>query len=303
MKPTFLALATVVLLAATLVINAAHMNDLDFEVENKTGRTIFVTCFAYVHKGDFRHWRWDKSPVVEIPDGKTDFIDVDTIDDAQDRENTYGYLSVFNDKKNADEAVIELVDERNLLDLDRLINLKNKKVIVEIEKYGLKEFYEYDFTAQNAEIKKSPELDFVVENRTGKTIIVCCFVYQKRGKGRWIPELGEKDDASVWRFDKTPLVTIKPGQQQKIDADTIIAVRDRTYVRGYLAVFDGNERNKAEQSTYEHLESNRKLNLGLLSTIKNKKIIVEVEKYGIMPNFIDYTIKPLSKIDFKTVNR
>jgi hypothetical protein len=303
MKQTLFGQLVVTLLICTHLLHAKGVNELDFDVENKTGKAIFATCFAYVHKGDFRHWRWDKSPVVEIPDGTIKTIDVDTIGDTQDRESTYGYLGVFNDKKSADEAVIELTDERNLLDVDRIVDLRGKKVSVQIEKYGLKEFLEYDFTAQEAAKTKSTELDFMVENNTGKTIIVCCFVYEKRGKGRWIPELDDKDDATVWRFDKTPLITLKPGQKATLDVDTIIADRDRDYVRGYLAIFDANERSKAEQSTYELLESSRKLNLGLLSTVKNKKIIIGIEKYGIMPNFIDYTTKPVSKIDFKKVNR
>jgi hypothetical protein len=303
MKQTLFGQLAVTLLICTPLLHAAGVNELDFDVENKTGKAIFATCFAYVHKGDFRHWRWDKSPIVEIPDGTVKTIDVDTIGDTQDRGSTYGYLGVFNDKQTADDAVIELTDERNLLDVDRLVDLHGKKVSIQIEKYGLKEFLEYDFTAQKTAEKEPTELDFMVENHTGKTIIACCFVYEKRGKGRWIPELDDKDDATVWRFDKTPLITLKPGQQEMLDVDTIIADRDRNYVRGYLAVFDENERSKAEQSTYELLESSRKLNLGLLSTVKNKKIIVGIEKYGIMPNFIDYTTKPLSKIDFTKVNR
>ncbi|MFA5306725.1 MAG: hypothetical protein WC365_04715 [Candidatus Babeliales bacterium] len=300
MRSLFRALAALTLFTAGLY--ASHTAELDYTVENKTGKTIYCTCFSYVHKGDFRRWRWDKSPVVEIQNGATAIIDVDTLDNEQDRTAVYGYLGVFDNQQSADDAVIELVDERKLIDIDRLSELKGKKVTVEIEKYGHKEFFEYDFVPDTASTEKSSEIDFMVENRTGKPIIVCCFVYEKRGKGRWIPELEAKDDATVWRFDKTPLITLKPGEKKMLDIDTIISGRDRSYVRGYLAVFDGSEREEAEKATYEQLETRRKLNLGLLSTLKNKKVIVNVEKYGIMPNFIDYTTKPLSKIDFKKIH-
>jgi hypothetical protein len=238
MRSTFCAL--IALLLWTSGLYASHNGELDFTIENKTGKTIYCTCFSYIHKGSFRHWRWDKSPVVELQDGTTAIIDVDTIDDEQDRKDVYGYLGVFDDQQSAEDAVIELVDERKLLDIDRLSELKGKKITIGIEKYGHKEFLEYDFAPDTTAVEKSPELDFVVENRTGKTIIACCFVYEKRGKGRWIPELEDKDDATVWRFDKTPLITLKPGEKEALNVDTIIAGRDRNYVRGYLAVFDGN---------------------------------------------------------------
>ena len=61
------------------------------------------------------------------------------------------------------------------------------------------------------------------------------------------------------------------------------------------------EEMKAYEATYEQLESDRKLNLGELMRLKNKKIVIDVEKYGMLNDFLDYTIKPVSHIDFTKV--
>lgn len=277
--------------------------ELDFEVENHTGKTVYVTCFVYQRKRDFGHWRWDKSPVYKLEDNQTAIIDLDTIPDEQDRNNVFGYLGVFNDEKTAQDATYELTDDHYLLDLDLVSQLQGKKVTLEIEKYGKKgEFFEYDFVQiKGTENHVPPELDFSVENKTGKPILVTCFVYEKKAKGRWIAATETKDDMSVWRFDKTPIIRLEPDQIGIIDVDTITGDRDRNYMRGYLAVFDVDEQDEIEKATYELLDSKHKLHLGELSYLKNKKVVIDIEKYGIMEDFIDFTIKPVKKIDFTTI--
>ncbi len=279
-------------------------NELDFDVENRTGKTVFVTCFDYQRKRNFGHWRWDKSPVYKLEPGQTVTVDIDTIPNDQDRNNVFGYLGVFNTQQEADDATYELTDDNLLLDLDRLIDLKGKKVTLEIEKYGSKgEFFEYDFVNKDGEEPMEEELDFVVENKTGKPLLVTCFVYEKKAKGSWSQAVDEKDDMSVWRFDKTPLIKIMPNEIGMIDVDTIAANRDRDYIRGYLAVFDLDEEKRARESTFELLPSRYKLPLGELPRLKNKKIVIEVEKYGTAEDFIDYVIKPVRKIDFTKIKQ
>lgn len=279
--------------------------ELDFDVKNETGKTVYVTCFAYQRKFDFGHWRWDKSPVYKLEDNQTVTIDVDTIPNEQDRNHVFGYLGVFNDQESADDATYELTDDRYLLDLDLLMQLKGKTVTLTIEKYGSRGvFFEYDFVNKDAAAKKNiPELDFPVENKTGKPVIITCFAYEKKAKGRWIAATDDKDDMAVWRFDKTPLIKLMPDEIGIIDIDTIVGNRDRAYVRGFLAVFDEDEEALAENSTFELLDTKYKLNLGELPRLKNKKIVIEVEKYGIMQDFVDFIVKPVSKIDFKKLKR
>lgn len=282
---------------------------LNFDIENQTGKTIYVTCFSYIKKRTLGNWRWDKSPIYKLDQKGTATIEVDLIKDEQDRVNVFGYLAVFETEKEASESIYELLDDHKKLDLDQLIHLQNKKVVIEIEKYGIVgEFYEYDFVKKKqTDTTIVPELDFLVENQTGKVINVVCYVYQKRAKGTWLAQkttaawttINEsRDDMSVWRFDKTPIITLNPGESKMVDVDTIIEPRDREYVKGSLAIYDENELKEADLDVYELLPAYRKLELGTLSNLKNKKIIVNVEQYGSTGQFMDFMIKPAQRIDF-----
>ena len=282
----------------------SSMEKLDFDVENDTGKTVYLTCFSYIKKRPLGYWRWDKSRVYEVKSGESATIDIDVIPDEQDRMSVYGYLGVFGTKKEADQATFELMDDRNKLDLDLLVNLKGKKVTLDVKHYGfLGEFFDFDFVKKNDEstTNEAPEVDFMVENNTGKTILITCFVYQKKAKGTWFAAVDEKDDMEVWRFDKTEVLTLAPGQSKIVDVDTITEKRDRDYVRGYLAVYDEHEAQKARDAIFELLPSRRKLYLGTLSLLKKKKIVIEVEEYGIAEDFIDFVMKPVQRIDFSKV--
>jgi hypothetical protein len=293
--------------------NTSADKELDVEVENKTGKTIYVTCFSYIKRRPFSRWRWNKSQVYKIKNNESTTIDLPTINDKEDRNNTFGYLGVFENKKNAENSIFELLDDAKKIDLDIVAQLKGKKVIIEIEKYGIDgEFYDYDFVKRTKLTQKYPELDFYVENKIGKPVYITCFVYQKKAKGTWLAiktkeawttDDETRDDMSIWRFDKTPVIKLMPNETKIIDVDTIIEPRDREYVRGYLVIFDENEKEMAEKSVYELLpiESRRKLDLGRLVDMKKKKIEIYTERYGIMGNLIDYSIKPTQKPDFKKV--
>lgn len=269
---------------------------LDFRVENDTGKTIYVVCFSYIRKHYFGRWRWDKSAIYKMSPADIALIDIDFIPDEQDRKHIFGYLAIFDTEEEAEAATFELISDQNLLDLDLLYELKDKKVTLSIEKYGFKgEFFEFDFVKKK-ESAGALELDFSVENRTGKTILVAGFIYEKKAKGSWFGAVDEKDDMSVWRFDKTPLLKLNQGESGIIDVDTIKQGRDRTYVRGYLAIFDENEEQLARDATYELLESWRKLNVGRLEDLANQKIVLGIEQYGIDQDFIDFVIKEPRKI-------
>lgn len=291
--------------------------ELDFKVENQTGKTVYITCFSYIKKRPFSRWRWDKSPIYKVEDNKTVVVDLPTIPDEEDRNNTFGYIGVFETKKEADDSTFELLNDNQKIDLDIITQLHNKKVTLEIEKYGIVgEFYDFDFKKidekvdKKKEIKKEPELDFYVENKTGKTIFVTCFVYEKKAKGTWLAKKTSeswnvneetRDDMTVWRFDKTPVIALKPNETGLIDVDTIIEPRDRIYIRGYLAIFDEDEKDMADKSIYELTSQQRKLDVGKLIDIKNKKISIYTQRYGITGNFIDYVVKPTQKPDIKKI--
>ena len=260
--------------------------ELDFQVQNTTGKTIYATCFSYIKKRPFTRWRWDKTDIYKIEPNQIVTIDVDTIPDKQDRENVYGYLAVFNNKKDAKDSVYELLDDKFKLDLDLLYKLKNQKVTIGVETYGFKgEISDYDFVPLQDREKKYPELDFVVENQTGKPVYVTCFVYQV------------KEDQPVWRYDKTPVRKIEPDDMAIMDVDTISKPYDRVYMRGYLGVFK--DKKQANDASFELLDPKNKLSLDRLAALKNKKIVLEVEHYGIKGDAIDFSVHPITRIDFK----
>jgi hypothetical protein len=263
-------------------------SELDFLVQNIAGKTIYVTCFSYIKKRLFTRWRWDKSDIYKIEPGQTVTVDIDTIPDEQERKNVYGYLAVFNNEQEANDSIYELLDDKVKVDLDLLYKLKNEVVKIGIEKYGIKgKLLDYAFEPINKKRATPPELDFFVENKTGKTLYLACFVYQL------------KEDLPVWRYDKTDVIKLMPNETKIIDVDTIAGKYERVYVRGYLAVFDENEKEKADQATYELLAPKNKISLERLAALKNKKVVLEIEKYGVEGDIIDYEVKPVRRIDFQ----
>ncbi len=149
---------------------------LDFCVENKTGKTIYIVCFSYMKKNQFRRWHWNKSNTYMLDDNKTTTIAIPHINDEQDKANIFGYLAIFDNQKDAEESIFELLHDKNKIELDLLIHLNRKKVVLEVEKYGIVgDFFDYDFVFKKQEANhKIPELDFVVENQTGKTTHIAC---------------------------------------------------------------------------------------------------------------------------------
>lgn len=292
-------------------------NKLDFVVENNTGKTVYITCFAYMKKHTFDRWRWVKSPIYKLDDTQSCTVSLPPIYDQENRESTFGYLAVLDNQQAADNAIYELLPDENKLELDLLAQLKGKKVVLEVEKYGFKkDFLEYDFVPEDETAEKQiPSLNFLVENKTGKTIIIAGFIFEKRAKGTWLAEktrvdwsAGEetRDDMSVWRFDKTPLLTLQNGQTGMVEVDTIIEKRDRDEVRGYLVIFDEDERREAEDATYELLPADKaknKLQINKLKDLQYRKVAIEVDSYGIVDDIIDYKIKPISRIDFKKIGK
>ena len=177
-------------------------HELDFQVKNETGKSIYLVCFSYIKKRPFARWRWDKSPVYHLNNNEMVTIDIDTIGDTKDRKNVYAYLAILKTQQAAEESIYELLNDKDKIDIDKLYKLKDKKlkVIIGIEKYGFKEdILDYKFVPKEEEEEEAnpPELDFLVENKTGKTIYVTCFVYQKQ------------KDETIWQYDKTPLIKLK----------------------------------------------------------------------------------------------
>lgn len=277
---------------------------LDFIVENKTGKTIYVCCFAYMRKLPLTQWNWRKSFVYEVKAQDSVIVHLPKVREADDRKNTFGILGVFEDFKEATDSTYELLPDENKIDLDLLEELHGKKVTIEIEKYGFKKpFYDYDFVKTDSKKTELPSLNFFVKNETGKPIYVTSFIYMKKAKGRWVAAIDDKDDMTVWRFDKTNIVQLEPNQTGTIEVESNDAERDRDYMLAFLGVFTNFEKTLAEQSTYELLAPENKLHLGPLKDVAGKTIALEVEQYGIAGDIVDYVVKEPHRIDFTKVAR
>ncbi len=268
-------------LAKNIDIVSTNNKELDFEIENQTGKAIYITCFSYIQKEPTTRWHWDKSAIYKIEDKNNIIVNIDTIPDKDNRENTFGYLAIFENELEAHESIYELTPDKNKIDIDKIYSLSNKKVVITIEKYGIKK-EKLDFKIEDKFKKKTipPELDFIVQNNTGKIIFITGFIYQV-----------EDNIRSVWNYDKTPVQKLKPGQQILIDVDTIKKHRDRKYMLGFLGVFEEHEEQQAHNSTYELLDGKNKITLGSISKLKNKKVIIEVEQYGSIGSITEFDIK------------
>ncbi len=256
--------------------------ELDVDVENRTGTRVFVVCFTYQRTYHTSRWHWDKSKVYELEDGQRATIDVETIPDLIDKDNVYAYLALFSSRNAAEKAIYELLDSKFKIDLDLLSKLKGKRVVLGVERYGFKgEVLDFDLVEKLGLQAGIPELDFVVQNNLGSPVHVACFVYQR------------KEDSPVWRYDKTPVIHLEPGEVSLIDIDTIAERYDREFMRGVLAVFPDDQAKNAHEVTYELLEPENKIKLGKLIDLSGRKLSLEIEKYGILGDIVDYTVKPI----------
>jgi hypothetical protein len=266
----------------------AEPYQLSISVKNTTQTTLYATCFSYLKKEAVPRWRWYKTKVQELLPGREIMIPIETFPSKARFDEAYGILGVFHSWHEADRAIYELTPDENKIDLDRLSKLEGKTILLGAERYGIVgDIFDYSFIPQEVEAQSDvPELDFSVENQTGKPIFVTAFIYQK------------KEDMPIWRYDKSPIARIEHGESALIDVDTITNPYDRKYTRGHLAVFGANEEEAAKNATFQLLKPNQLLSVGLLSALRERKVILKRQKYGIMGDVIDFTIKNPRKIKF-----
>jgi len=261
---------------------------LTLKVKNISKNHLYAACFSYMKKEFNTRWRWHKSNVFLLSPKKEISIPLGTISDKQDLNSVYGMLGIFKSQKQAEDAIYELLPDNNKIDLDRLYKLKDQTLIIGVEKYGVTgDIFDYDIIPNElSKIDLQPELDFKVENRTGKPLYVTAFIYQK------------KDDMPVWRYDKAPLIRIDNGATGVVDVDTLQNEYDHKYTRGYLAVFEEDEKQEAETATYELLKPYQKVSLGILAKLNHKRVVLNNQKYGILGDTIEFSIKEPRRIDF-----
>lgn len=256
-------------------------SQISLAVQNDTGNTLYVSCFSYLKKHLFSRWQWYKTPVYSIEPQEIIHMPISSIHNERDRRDAFGVLALFQTQKEAEDAIYELLHDDQKIELDRLADRVNGIIKIGVESYGIVgNIFDYDYLPSEGKSQATvPELDFVVENKTGSALYVAGFIYQKKGN----------DD--VWRYDKTPLVFIEDGESAVIDVDTITNPYDRAYMRGYLGIFEKTELEKAQAATFQLLDERNKVNIGVIAQLRHKKIILTEQKYGILGDNINYSIK------------
>ncbi|HBS48190.1 TPA: hypothetical protein DEO28_03850 [Candidatus Dependentiae bacterium] len=257
---------------------------LDFLVENTNTSTLFITCFYYAKPSTNLRWEWRKTQVLEVGPNKTTSIKIGFIPSKEDYDDIYGYLGIFDTKTKAEDAIFELTADENKADLDRLSRLKGEKVVLYTIKYGLETLNTYRFDPlQQGQI---PELDFYLTNKTGANLYINLFAYE------------QEEGQPMWEFDRNGPIFAKNGETIFVDVDTIKNSYSRQNVRGYLAAFEENEKTIAENSSYELLKPENKINLGYLSELNSGTVILTAKKYGILTSekdsrypAIEFTVK------------
>lgn len=259
---------------------------LSFSVQNKSGATFYCCSFYYIKNKLIGRWRWEKSRVYKVMPSKTRVVVVnDSVDDSRYRNAVFGYLAVFNNKKEASDAVMETMDEEKLLDLDLLSKIKDKVIEVNVKKYGIRgDRLAYSTTNESDDLKKAnPSLSLFLKNETGRDLYLTCFVYEQ-------PESTQSFD--LWKYDKMKVIFLKEGEESQLSVPPIYDKYKWSYMRGVLGIFDKDSKELAEKSTFEIVQPINKLELGNLAKLMNQKIILSVENYGVMGDFIDYVVKP-----------
>ncbi len=258
---------------------------LTVKIRNITKRPLYTACFSYMKKGESPRWHWQKSSVHELLPEKDVIITIDTFRSKRTVPEIFGVLGVFTGHQEAENSIYEILPDTNKIDLDRIDKLQDKTIILGIEKYGVVgDIFDYSFVPDSGHSPDVPDLDFEVENQTGRPLYITAFVYEK------------KNDMPIWNYDKSPIIRVEPGQTHSINVDGVTTAYDRKYARGFLAIFDESERKEAYDSTYQLLKDHQKINIGLLAALAGRKVILNDQKYGILGDVIDFVVKDPRKI-------
>ena len=260
--------------------------NLDFLAQNETSKPIYITCFYYAQTAPGVRWSWHKTPVLKLENNEEKTVHFGFRPRPEDVDDVYGYIGMFEDPDDAEESIYELLDDDSKVDLDKIARLHNKKVVFFLEHYGIEGDYFY-FMFLPLKETHIPSLDFPVENKTGQDLYMVLFTY-------------ERDEGETqWSFGKYDIHYLKNGETIVMDVSPIINPEDRKTVRGYLGIFTKEEKQLADDSTFETLQPNQKVNLGILSKFKDQKVVLLPREYGLIVGFSKN--EPIVELSFKKV--
>jgi len=241
---------------------------LDFTAENTTQNTLYVTCFYYTKAPYATRWSWEKSPVYQLIPKEQTIINITAIPSEDNYPDVYGYLGIFKNIEDADDAIFETTSENEKIDIGQLYNLKGKKISINDKAYGTSRFY--DFLLNPIKGKEYPKLDFTLTNSTGENIYVALFTYEDRASDL------------MWEWYKSEVSFIENGKSAKINIDTSLTPGTFDAAYSYIGIFKENQRQFADTAIYGSLNSTNKIHLGYIKKLANKNVIIYKKEYGIL---------------------
>ena len=272
---------------SVIAVDQAIKNDagpsMQFSVTNQLGRKAFVVPFAYVKRFLTDNWHWYKATVLELEVGQSGAVDFGSVPSEDDLSTVFGCVSICSTKEAADAATYQMALDSQRIDFDLIAPLINKGVVLHASKYGVEGVrlsYEVVPSRWN---KVLPPLDFSVLNTCKHPVFIAAFFY------------GKEQDCDAfwpWRFSKSPVYQLKPGESTVVHVETIKDPYDWNQAKGYLGIFKENEQKKAEIATYELLTAHEKITLGPLAQLREKQVVIAGRQYGTDTVF-DITTQPV----------
>ena len=255
-----------------------------FELKNDLGRKVFAVPFAYVKRFLTDSWHWVNLEMLELEQGQSGFVDAGVFSSASDAETVFGSLRLCSSAQEAARATYELSEDYQRVDVGLLSELHKKTITLHASKYGVGgERISYEVSPSQWK-KELPPLDFVVRNTHKEPVFVTAFFYGKEQ---------DCDPLWSWRFTKSPVYALKPGESATVKVDIIKDPYDWKNIKGFLGVFNQNESLKAENATYELLIPSEKIALGPLSKIVGKEVALTSRLYGLDTIFDFSTTLPV----------
>ena len=260
-------------------VSLAHSKQptIKFHVKNEIGRKMYAVSFAYLRRFIGDNWHWHKTDILELEANANALLDFGSLANTEDAASIFGNICVFDSYDDAVVSTAETAPNQRMIDLDIISNLNHKNIALTSSFYGIKgERFSYRVISAIPVSELAP-LDYVVVNESAEPIIVTSFLY---GRDQ------DLDAFSIWRFSKSDVYEIQPGQHVHIKVEKYTNTYDRKNVKGYLGIFKPGEVKKAENAVYELLTPTQKFSLGRLSALDKKQVVVSETMYGIDKKFM-----------------
>jgi hypothetical protein len=248
-----------------------------FNVKNEIGRKVYAVSFAYLRRFIGDNWHWHKTAILELDPEHEAILDFGSLANKEDALAIFGNICVFDSYEDALISTAEEAANKRMIDLDIISHLNHKSIALTSSFYGVKgERFSYRIISATPTPELAP-LDYVVVNESLEPIIVTSFLY---GRDQ------DLDAFSIWRFSKSDLYEVQPGEHVHIKVEKYTNAYDRKNVKGYLGVFKSHEIKKAENAVYELLKPAQKFSLGRLSALDKKQVVVSETAYGLNKKFM-----------------